>query len=622
MIGIEIFTYDNLNRLSAVNYYLNDVHVTSADKTISYNNYGNIVGKSGLADSIFYGENGYGPHAVTSVWNTGTYSPLNQSISYTAFDKAETITDTLSDGTLRKMQYVYGLDQQRRESIYTEGSTTKTKYYFGDYEEVSDGTSTQKYFYIDAPTGLAGIYVIDGSGTGVLNYTFNDHLGSITEVINTSAGLITYQSFDAWGNAMSSTSWTSMAKYTLFIDRCFYRPQLVPIYLKTTTGTRFEKYVERSEIPIAESVSGNGRMYDPVLGRFLSPDPFVQMPDFSQNFNRYSYCLNNPLKYTDPSGELFFVDDIIIGAVIGAMINVATQTMSGNINSFGKFWSSAGIGALAGAAGAGVGQAAAGTLGFGGFYGGCIIGGSGGAAGGAILGSGNAWANGANFGDGLLSGFKGSLTGSFTGAFFWGGVTRGLSDLIKGYSFWDGIKTDPIYTGLSPNEQLANNYNNSTLAETNDDVLKLKMSKDFNVEEGDYAIRKITTQTSRGFGMTTRGNYVEIRTGSGVGGYCRSSTAGWSEIHISPYNTCLADNVTFRATAGHELIHSYHYFILHNVSEIFTERVAYKYTYDVYMNNGYYGAALKTFQIASNNLFWGYSTPQYTLPFEVLRYLP
>ena len=50
----------------------------------------------------------------------------------------------------------------------------------------------------------------------------------------------------------------------------------------------------------------NGRLYDPVLGRFLSPDPFVQMPDFSQNFNRYSYCLNNPLKFTDPDGELFF----------------------------------------------------------------------------------------------------------------------------------------------------------------------------------------------------------------------------------------------------------------------------------------------------------------------------
>lgn len=46
----------------------------------------------------------------------------------------------------------------------------------------------------------------------------------------------------------------------------------------------------------------NGRMYDPVVGRFLSPDNYVQDPRNSQSYNRYSYCLNNPLKYTDPSG--------------------------------------------------------------------------------------------------------------------------------------------------------------------------------------------------------------------------------------------------------------------------------------------------------------------------------
>ena len=46
----------------------------------------------------------------------------------------------------------------------------------------------------------------------------------------------------------------------------------------------------------------NARLYDPVLGRFLSPDPYVQAPDFSQSFNRYAYALNNPLKYTDRSG--------------------------------------------------------------------------------------------------------------------------------------------------------------------------------------------------------------------------------------------------------------------------------------------------------------------------------
>ena len=50
----------------------------------------------------------------------------------------------------------------------------------------------------------------------------------------------------------------------------------------------------------------NGRVYDPILGRFLSPDPYVQAPDFPNNFNRYTYALNNPLIYTDPSGEFIF----------------------------------------------------------------------------------------------------------------------------------------------------------------------------------------------------------------------------------------------------------------------------------------------------------------------------
>ena len=51
----------------------------------------------------------------------------------------------------------------------------------------------------------------------------------------------------------------------------------------------------------------NGRVYEPSLGRFLSPDPFVQAPDNTQSFNRYSYVFNNPLSFTDPSG--FVADD-------------------------------------------------------------------------------------------------------------------------------------------------------------------------------------------------------------------------------------------------------------------------------------------------------------------------
>ena len=46
----------------------------------------------------------------------------------------------------------------------------------------------------------------------------------------------------------------------------------------------------------------NGRVYDPLIGRFMSADPFVQSPGNLQSYNRYAYVWNNPLSMTDPSG--------------------------------------------------------------------------------------------------------------------------------------------------------------------------------------------------------------------------------------------------------------------------------------------------------------------------------
>jgi len=61
--------------------------------------------------------------------------------------------------------------------------------------------------------------------------------------------------------------------------------------------------------PQFKIINMNGRLYDPVICRFFSPDNFVQLPEFSQSYNRYSYCLNNPLKYTDPSGQTWYEVD-------------------------------------------------------------------------------------------------------------------------------------------------------------------------------------------------------------------------------------------------------------------------------------------------------------------------
>lgn len=80
------------------------------------------------------------------------------------------------------------------------------------------------------------------------------------------------------------------------------------------------------------------------IGRCLSPDPYVQAPLLSQNYNRYSYCLNNPLRYIDPEGESFlgflnFVKEMFINTFVKSWtqgINAWTNTdnWKATINSY------------------------------------------------------------------------------------------------------------------------------------------------------------------------------------------------------------------------------------------------------------------------------------------------
>ena len=96
-------------------------------------------------------------------------------------------------------------------------------------------------------------------------------------------------------------------------------------------------------------INMNARLYSPYVGRFLAPDNYVQAPDNTQSFNRYSYCLNNPLKYTDPSGNYAFIDDLI-AAVVGGTVNVCSNLIAGEVKDFWHGLSLFGVGAVAGEA--------------------------------------------------------------------------------------------------------------------------------------------------------------------------------------------------------------------------------------------------------------------------------
>jgi len=141
--------------------------------------------------------------------------------------------------------------------------------------------------------------------------------------------------------------------------------------------------------------------------------------------NRYSYAMNNPLKYTDASGEFFFIP-----IILAAVVNTAIQGFSGHLGGMGSFWKSMGIGALSGAVGYGAGTLANGALGTAttlgsSIFNGATIGASGGFAGGFVSGAGNAWANGTNFDQGLKSGLISGGWGALSGAVI-GGITGGI----------------------------------------------------------------------------------------------------------------------------------------------------------------------------------------------------
>ena len=116
------------------------------------------------------------------------------------------------------------------------------------------------------------------------HYILKDHLGSWTTVTDAEGNVEQELSYDAWGNLRDADTWTGTGTEAPMFDR---------------------GYTGHEHITAFGLINMNGRCYDPLMSSFLSVDEYVQDPSNAQNFNRYAYCLNNPLKYTDPSGWFY-----------------------------------------------------------------------------------------------------------------------------------------------------------------------------------------------------------------------------------------------------------------------------------------------------------------------------
>jgi len=200
---------------------------------------------------------------------------------------------------------------------------TKTTYYIGGLYEVDSDGATRSY-YIMGGQGLA--MRLQNGGSQSVVYLNGDHLGSVSMATDSSGNRVSKQDFDPWGKVRSSSKVDQTT-------RSYTGQQL--------DGTGLLYY--------------HARYYDPGLARFISADSIVQEAasnlkvDFHetamlyglngqnhvalssglpfqtregestngtvdpQALNRYSYVLNNPLNFADPSGHKTVVSYLITG---------------------------------------------------------------------------------------------------------------------------------------------------------------------------------------------------------------------------------------------------------------------------------------------------------------------
>ena len=259
----ETFTYDTLDRLTGVS------QGGSVTDAITYGDDGNILSRTGMGAYDYLGSK---PHAVTSVDNTDyLIASASQQIEYNPLGKAVLIRE----GT-HAQRLFYGPDGTRWLTVDSvNGQVASKTYYQDDFEMRVAGGHTRKYHYLEE--GLL-TYMYDSSVTDHY-YLMRDNVGSVTHVLNGEGGTMFDACYDAWGRQ-------AVTKDLIGFHRGYGGHEMLPQY---------------------RLVNMDGRLYDYALGRFLSPDNYVQEPHNSQNFNRYTYCLNNPLKYTDPDGEFLIL---------------------------------------------------------------------------------------------------------------------------------------------------------------------------------------------------------------------------------------------------------------------------------------------------------------------------
>lgn len=346
----ESFGYDSLDRLTTINS-------TGGNSTQNYDAKGRITSNSSIG-SYSYSGNSY-QHQELDLNTAGEsyYNALQkQLISYNTFKAPVAIEEEGKD----KVSFLYNAQLQRSAMYYGGTQTNKNdrryhKFYAANgsmeikYDKNLNKTTFVTYIGGDAYNAPI-IWHSETNGGGYNNnyyYLHRDYQSSVLAITAWDGLMIEKRHFDAWGNIvkLQGGAGNNLTSFKV-LDR---------------------GYTGHEHLIGVGLVHMNARLYDPILHRFLAPDNFVQDPFNTQNFNRYGYVYNNPLKYIDPNGE-FIVTAIIIGAALATAYMGGVAANGGNYNptewdwKSGDTWVGVVGGGILGAASAGAGLAVTSSL--------------------------------------------------------------------------------------------------------------------------------------------------------------------------------------------------------------------------------------------------------------------
>jgi RHS repeat-associated protein len=303
----ETFGYDPLDRLTSSQVTTSDGY--NQPEIFTYDQLGNFntkAGKQYTYTGCSAGARPAGPHAVCAVDGAGGFayddngnmiSGSGRSVTYNILNKPIQITGDGGNGA----EFIYGADGDRVVQNATSGSGTARTLYIGMgatgkslYERTTSSSGQVEHVQFIYAAGVHGgsafalrMAAADGS-TSAMKYYHFDHLGSVTAMsderghVVSSGADATVMNYDPWGLRRDPDGRPAMTAFNL------------------QTGRR--EFTGHETITGVGLVNMNGRVYDPVLGRFLSPDPNVQVIGDQQSYNRYTYVTNNPLRYADPTG--------------------------------------------------------------------------------------------------------------------------------------------------------------------------------------------------------------------------------------------------------------------------------------------------------------------------------